>query len=277
MSLCCLYFFEAVIFLLLAKYFQDKEAKKYLNSEYFYSSDMLKSQIKVLLEDYGSQAKFILNSYFFMLFGVFLTTLFMYFIHQEFHLYQDCNFNKIFIVIFGLIVVFIGIQFYLEYYKFILPVAEEAIVYMDIRERANKPVSLSYAIDRAIETKEENIELIPLKIFLKIYNNFIYHHTGLTPLTDEDIKYFKEHSALAGFVYNPDYSIYYMQNERKVPDNDESKLYFLQAKNGDIKALLITKSKFAPFLNVVNSDFKQQLVNLGDVFVASLILFFALC
>jgi len=277
MSVCCLYFFEAVIFLLLAKYFQDKEAKKYLTGEYFYSSDVLKSQIKVLLKDYGSQAKFVLNSYFFMIFGVFIVTLFMYFMHQKFYWYQTCHFHKIFIIVFGLIVFFIGVQFYLEYYKFILPVAEEAVVYADIRKKANEPVSLSYAIDRAIETKEEHIELIPLKKFLKIYDNFIYYHAGLTPLTNDDIKYFKEHSALAGFIYNPDYSIYYMQNERKIPGKDESKLYFLQTRDGNLKALLITKSKFEPFLNMVNNDFKQQLINLGDAFVASLILFFALC
>jgi len=276
MMFCCFYVFVASFLLLLTKYYQDKVVKIYLkNKQYYYSSDVLKSQVKVFLNNYHYNAKFFLNAYFFMLLTVFVVTISMYLAHYHLGWYAQCHFRKAFIILLGLVVLFVGVQFYLEYYRFILPVAEEAIVYTDIRKKMDSPVSLNKAIDIAIETKSEELKILPLKKFLKIYDNYIFYNAGLKPLTKEDIEYFKNHSALAGFLINPNYNLYYMENERTIPGKDD-KVYFLRNSKG-IEVLIIGESKFQPFLNIVNNETKQQLVNIGDVFVTTLLLVLIFC
>ena len=272
---CYIFILAAALSLMFTKYYQDKLIKTYVTKEYYYSSDIIKSQIKVMLENFDRHIKYILNSYFFMALGIFIIVTGIVVLHKYFHLYQNCHINYDFYFLFGGGIGLLAIQFYLEYYRFILPLVEESFIFYDLRQKLGKPIDLIYAINRSIETKSEKIIIESCQKFHKKYPLVQCTDITLLELSNQEKDFFENHPDLVGFLLNPEYKLYSILNYKVIEEKNSNtliKIFVLENQKKELDVILIKNSFYKPFLDVIENEKKQQIINILDSLILSILL-----
>lgn len=277
MSICCILGFVISILLLVAKYSQTKLVQKYLNKkEYYYSSDVVKSQLRVMLENFTPSIKFHLNSYFFMIAGSFSIITVIILLQSYFNIYTFCHFKVLYYYILLGIVLFMGIQFYVEYYVFLLPNAKKIVAFIKERNLIEEPINLPYAIDLVINNSSK-IFKTPLDEFLtENYPNLDYSENLLKKITDEDLNYFKNHPLLVSFLVNNKDNLFYLDITNN--SNSETKIFVVNDGKEKLVLELIDNNSFKhQILNEIENRTKQQIVDILDVFAVSFIVMNIFC